>query len=566
MNKESAPGNHGVSKRIPLPRGEELWSSILGSSSSVSIENARETPKKLNRLRRAYSSLPSPLQTYVSVWSETAWRDGGEFSRMETGSWADSMLPTLLYQNTDIIDTIIRAGIQPSKRNILALKERPDLLEPLSRLNYGIASLMPEKEEDSTKERLFLALAIERWTDRLLDDQAKPAHIPLVINAIQKISEQIPKMLLDTTSTIAQHRIQLSLLRTYLAEDILEVYPIISKGYFPTPNLIRFYKERGEVAFPEFEKLKKLTKAGRFDPENVIQRDLEWNIYLELIQEDCVRWEHQDEHAAYEDFDKVSFREEIETQERLTMAMEEHLETEAAAFEAANFFSFVKERASKGRKIAIIGNERYGAYFVVEPLRPYLEAENISVSTHYVHSGNNKPEDLIKIFRSINNHISNNKFDDIIIVDGTPSSFSDKTPRLPNALGIYAKALVEQGFPISHWVPLPEEDLVVGAESGPYVFASDQKPQIILANPVIDPARFPNFPKRLLQHKPGYMDDPEKFGNMKTEIVFTQSGLEKLHHGHTEEEFIGLVQSRMNILLGKYIRKMENGFFGNLLI
>ena len=89
----------------------------------------------------------------------------------------------------------------------------------------------------------------------------------------------------------------------------------------------------------------------------------------------------------------------------------------------------------------------------------------------------------------------------------------------------------------------------MGDKKDTYRVSSDQKPQVILANPVIDPNRFVNFPPRLSNHRVGFLDDPEKYGFQKTEVVFTKKGVEALQSGRTQKQFIALVQSHIGYVM-----------------
>lgn len=227
------------------------------------------------------------------------------------------------------------------------------------------------------------------------------------------------------------------------------------------------------------------------------------------------------------------------------------MESETAAFEAEHVFRFGRDRKAAGRNVAFVGIERYGANFVVEPLRPYLEDEGINAYTYSVKSSGNTRQHLESVGKALLGIAK--EHDDTVIIDGTTNYYSGGIPRLPRSLQYCREILQELGInDISYWVPVPHKSIVVGIHKTEFTPVSHQSPQVILANPITDPKKFPHFPQNLVDHKGGYLDDPEKFGFQKTEIIFTKNGVEVLKSGRTEEEFVRLVQDQITAAIAKY--------------
>ena len=133
----------------------------------------------------------------------------------------------------------------------------------------------------------------------------------------------------------------------------------------------------------ELDTFRENTKSGRFDINNLLQRDLEFKHMVSyrtnLHQEP---WPY----GLYKDFVELK---DIGPQRdcKVSLSREHCLNAKRAAYEAACFLVFLKEfRNRTSRDIVVVGNERYGSQWVVEPLEEYLK-EDFKVRYEYVHSG-----------------------------------------------------------------------------------------------------------------------------------------------------------------------------------
>ena len=272
------------------------------------------------------------------------------------------------------------------------------------------------------------------------------------------------------------------------------------------------------------------------------------------------------------------------------------MEAEAAAFEAANFYWFVKGLVDQERRVTVVGNERYGDLFVVGPLKRYFQDLNIRVSSYKVGSSQNFetvqdifPESFIEYLIS--------EGSDLIIVDGTKNNFVENNPRLPNSMNGYLDWLLvfnycagdlsqfekrlssveskkdferiakkiklknpELAFDISFWHTSEEPKILVGGKEETFKKPEfGEKPQAILANPVIKPDSFLGYPDSFKDHNPGFFDDPENQAGRKL-YVFSNHGIIKTDGGIPVEVVIENAQGYISSAVSKWIRRLDPAF------
>lgn len=528
-----------------LPFEKDLWVFVLRdfATGKLSLEDLTKTPDLWERLRTAYFSLPVQKQKSLICWLEGVQKEGGQ-TVLTTNTWNSIMVSPLLYSDTDIIIKAVDSGIQPSEMVMKILKKCPERLEPFAVFYNDLLWLLIEQGRDD-----FL---LNLWTVNILNERIDTTMLPQVVLTIRKIltaeNQMYTRQGVEKEKTVLQSEINDVCASPNIVDETETVCLLMENDLLPTRSLINFIMENGPKGLAKLRTLKEQTQSGNFDSSNSLQRDLEYPAYAKAALATGVG------SGNFEEFETIP--QIIERGRKAELTFEEKAEAEAAAFEAANFFRFIKERKDMGRKVAVIGNLRYGAYFVVEPLRGYLEDEKIPVSIFYVHSSGNSEKDLMRTVEAINNLVAEGKFEDVIIVDGSKDSFSYNTPRLPSALGFYAKRLSGKDGPqLAYWVPVPGDYILLGEEQRTFMPATDSKPQIILANTVIDPQHWTDPEQNLARHNPGYLDDPERFRSEAKEIVFTRSGVTILNAGRTEEDFLNLVQDHMIAVLPRYIQK-----------
>ena len=146
-----------------------------------------------------------------------------------------------------------------------------------------------------------------------------------------------------------------------------------------TPLLAEFLSQPGE--FPSIlERLGRLideTRGGRFEAKNPVQRDLEFSKYFH---------EHARLEGVYRQlpYPKESLAELYQRFKELPVLAHDGpaearigdelaLEVQRLSYEAAGLLRFLRRfRAGTSRPVVVVGNNRYGRQWLVEPLEPFL--------------------------------------------------------------------------------------------------------------------------------------------------------------------------------------------------
>lgn len=311
---------------------------------------------------------------------------------------------------------------------------------------------------------------------------------------------------------------------------------ILDHNIFPTDSIVAFLKERGQEGIKELIKLKEKTKRGEFDPRNPLQKDLEYILYLALSNQ---------RDGSYESFSKTQFVEDGE--EASSLDSRDVMEARVAAFEAARVYWIIRERTDIRKKVFVVGNNRYGKLFVIDPLRQELELlsdlELIdSIGSKYVksHTGRDVRRGS-QIFSDNNLRNIASQTPDIIVVDGTEKNLVEvdgkKLPRFSSAMMGYYNWVKD--FNEGKFGPKPRKPYGITyrsfINSGKAVLGDEvvdqqelsDSPQVIIVNSTIDPEYFSGLPEDLKEHAPGYFDDPEDKVSGRKRIVFTRNGLEE---------------------------------------
>lgn len=369
-----------------------------------------------------------------------------------------------------------------------------------------------------------------------------------------------------------------------IAETVDELKLLLEEGIYPTAPLVLFAKNHGEKTGKLLGSLRDQTEEGFFNPNDLIQRDLEFTKYLLMVG--------SSDELRYEDFVNLEIPGNEEVVRKLDF--KEKMEAEAAAYEACKLYWFIRERVEAGRKVTVVGNRRYGDYFVVEPLRDYLEDLGVQVSSYKIPSSGTGGSTVVEVFPLPFVEGLMKEKPDIVIVDGTKSLFDELgNARLPKSMCGYinwfhafneaaglkikqkdlsivkeyrelVKKLKDLGpqtaYRISHYVPAARRSINIEDEIVELSVPAYGEPEVILANPLrktIEEAT----PSRFGQHQPGYLDDPEQFVKEDEIIAFTKTGVKKIHKGRgTEEQFINSVLDHMTSVLPQMIRETNPSF------
>jgi len=315
---------------------------------------------------------------------------------------------------------------------------------------------------------------------------------------------------------------------------------LAARGIFPTQHLVSLLQTQAGQAWVEIEKLLDEIRRGRLDFLNPVQRDLEFINYIKASSKISI----------IPDYDSFASLRYNDSDSRLpALTANELVEARAAAYEAALFGWFVSDRSSQGRKVLVVGNERYGKLFVIDPLRPFLDKLRVDVTSCYVHSGSGSSEQELNFLKEQIKELSP---DDIIIVDGTDNLMVGRSYRFPRSLATYkdwvTKLSQDQGreYTVSYYLPKQSKKIVIGdMQSELYVKPNNHTPQLIIANSVAVQSKFKGFPEEFKEHKPAYFDDPDQKSGTKKEIVFTPYGI-KIWSERGVADFIKVIQHEIS--------------------
>ena len=147
------------------------------------------------------------------------------------------------------------------------------------------------------------------------------------------------------------------------------------EGVMFTPVVTRYLAEHSdfEAALAEFDRLRAETLKGQFRLDNELQRDLEFLRFAHLSANlNGGRRGGDERYAVFKALPVLppACQETVELSER-------HLaQAKRYGYQAACFLQFLrhfKDRTS--RPIVVVGNDRYGRQWVVEPLQDYLKGD-----------------------------------------------------------------------------------------------------------------------------------------------------------------------------------------------
>lgn len=355
-----------------------------------------------------------------------------------------------------------------------------------------------------------------------------------------------------------------------------EARALFEQGIFPTKRLMQ--RMQGVGAISELEVLQNRTEDGDFDRENQLQRDLEFTNFLKIARTANLS-------TLRREFERLSSSDQSLRQPELTY--QEKYEASAAAYECALLYWFVRGLVDNGRNVVVVGNKRYGDYFVTEPLRSHFAKLGVNIRSLYVRSSvsseHSYPEDIPDTFI----RLLSDDAPDIVIVDGAKHT-ATPTPRLPKSflsfrnwfevfndaqkiddadlefkstnprLQRLATFHPKSPYHIRFWTPSGSKRILLGDREIDDKESDDDLPSVYFVNSVIYPPSFTNYPTELRDHKPNYFDDPDThiIGNEK--IVFTPYGVKNTGEKFLlEEAYVREVQYEIERKIPEYIRRTD---------
>ena len=380
-------------------------------------------------------------------------------------------------------------------------------------------------------------------------------------------------------------------------------------GVTLTPVLIEYVAGPGEVEdkLAELDRLRQNTRLGRFDPSNEIERDLEFHRFS---------WAYREEIAPGEDSDKSIGPYDVfvglpvlgpQTHEPVVLDGQNLIEARRVAYEAYTLLGFLKKfRAGTSRPVVVVGNDRYGRQWGVEPLEDYLKDDftlnyprvpsHKSTRLTVPHTieqtgaragfhrefiqylsdemphvivvdarnvGHGKERQWMRMSRGARG-IANwfILFNDLR-ADGEASKYEHKMPYPAHHYSELrrwymfveaqrmARPWVKPGdtYSMTMWAPEIADQTVMGdfrVKTREVEYSSDE-PQVVMANPIIYRTEEddPDIHKNLRGNRPYYYDGPEKYVKHSLQFGFGDHGLESRVIGNTSDELVEAVHQFM---------------------
>ena len=379
-------------------------------------------------------------------------------------------------------------------------------------------------------------------------------------------------------------------------------------GVTLTPLLKDFLAEPGDIneKLAELERLRRNTRLGRFDLSNEIERDLEFHRYDWAYHEVIAPEYDPYAKASYEEFQKLPVLE-PQTHEELVLDGQNLIEARRVAYEAYTLLGFLKKfREGTSRPILIIGNDRYGRQWGIEPLEEYLKEDFTIVyprvpshrstrltvpnmilktgvragpdrgtirflSTDMPHVivvdarnvGHGKDRLMMRMSRGARDYANWFIAFNDLRAEGDVSKYKHKMPHAPNHFSEVkrwfgftemqrkVRPWVEPGetYSMTMWAPEMTAETVLGdfkVRTREVEFGSEE-PQVVLANPLIYrlDKDDPDIHENLRGNRPYYFDGPERHVNHEVIFGFGDHGIESRVVGNTSDELVEAVQEFM---------------------
>lgn len=525
---------------------------------------------KENYLRFAHcyslrvAALSTPLLVYVNL-DTTIIEDG-----------IPIIMTDVFLEEGELIAQIYEAGLNPTREMRDKVRDRDSDL-----------AIVRKFGRDLYTTTIDIGRVIEFWANKFLEGKVTEEELRRVAQNAVRLAKAEEEFL----STFEKNRravIKKGLDGYFWGRSLLRMsetaIPLLENGIRPTRTLRTFIRGDNSAKIAELKRLKEETNQGRFDYTNRVQRDLEFTEFIRIANG----------RTDLETFEKLPILE--VSDEPSPLKRSERMEARATAYEDANLYWFIEGGLDPRKEKVVIGNDRFGYRFYIDPLRPDLEDLGISVSSYgyYIHSM--IPHDLhdfeTVLPNSFAEYLAQRGYPNVIVVDGSKDALRVAIPRLPSAhvgylgwflafneaLGVrdYLTPSIEQvltanpsygklvdslrgrgtvPYSISFWTPQTHSQIYIGSHLVDYRQPTTEGPQLILANPIMIPSMHPDFPRELSEHQPGYFNDPDEKIGSKSELGFTKYGLGFSYGGMSEEEYTRLVQMEIIANIPEMIRR-----------
>lgn len=376
-------------------------------------------------------------------------------------------------------------------------------------------------------------------------------------------------------------------------------------GTILTPPLIGFLSKGSDFdsLLSELDRYRADTRNGQFDINNILQRDLEFRRfayeYTRVLEPLTYQLQNRypppkSNEELYQLFNQLGELPPVAADEpRLS---EQHLaEVGRTAYEAVEFLKFLKGfRGRTSRRIVVVGNDRYGRQWVVEPIEAYLK-EGFTLRYDRVRSGTSTRLSVPSAFpREFVKEI-NEQMPHIVIVDASHAPPTNDVMQLSRGLRGYAHWFAvfndlraegnlaryqdESSLPVEHfpelmkwhdylarkeqlqewvspgqtyrvttWAPELKDTVILGDmqvkryPAVPHEKIEGDLPLVILANPIVYRTEGDDLPSVLRGTTPRHFDDPEAHAADSIVFGFGAHGLETRLAGMSTEQFVQTAQ------------------------
>ncbi len=379
-------------------------------------------------------------------------------------------------------------------------------------------------------------------------------------------------------------------------------------GTILTPPLINFLSKSSDFdsLLSELDRYRADTRNGQFDINNILQRDLEFRRfayeYTRVLEPLTYQLQNRypppkSNEELYQLFNQLKKLPAVAADQ--PHLDEQHLaEVGRAAYEAVGFLKFLKGfQTCTNKHIVVVGNDRYGRQWVVEPIEAYLK-EGFTLRYDRVRSGTSTRLSVPSAFpREFVKEICE-RMPHIVIVDASHAPPNNDVMQLSRGLRGYAhwfavfndlrsegnlalyqdeSSLPAEHFPelmkwhdyvarrqqlrewispgqtyrVTTWAPELKDTVILGdMQVKRYPAVSHEEiggnfPLMILANPIIYRTEGADLPDALRGTTPRYFDDPEAHAADSIVFGFGSHGLETRLEGMSTEQFVQTAQGHI---------------------
>ena len=263
----------------------------------------------------------------------------------------------------DVIDhwrtRIVDGRVDPGDSSALA-----------NQLREAVQRLLAHMQSGDSKP-VDVADVHEKYAPVLVSENVPNAvEVAVLIESIEvRLDLEFARPLLALAPDEASHR--LGRLKEWMGRTY--IYDVIV-----TPVLAEYLARPGdfEAMLAHLDSLADETERGGFDAADPLQRDLEYQKYSHEYHRlygtnRKLPYVNEPPTALYRKFVELPV---LDHEHRETLSLDGHtLELKRVAYEATEFLRFLRRfRAGTSRPIVVIGNNRYGRQWIVEPLEELL--------------------------------------------------------------------------------------------------------------------------------------------------------------------------------------------------